>query len=154
MAEATAAKRAVVRIYESHLYQQRNGEEPLSNQFKYELAQLYLDVGENDKALPLFEELREGAYSLVALAGLGTIAERRGNHQAALDYWMQMLKDTQVGDPLWFRGTYELAHLYHITGKTEQACRAISPAARMLPRLGNKRLTQQIQEQAVQSCGA
>ena len=151
--EALAAKRAVALIYENRLREQKNGEEPLSNQFKYQLAQLYLDVEKNDKALSLLEELQEGAYSLVALAGLGTIAERKGNHQGALDYWEEMLKGTQVGDPLWFRGTYKLAQLYQTMGNTEQACKIINTATRMFPRLGNDTLKQQIQEQVVQSCG-
>lgn len=152
-AAATAAKRAVALIYESRLRRQRDGEEPLSNQLKYQLAQLYLDVGENDKALPLFEELQQGAYSLVALAGLGTIAGRAGDYQAALGYWRQMLKDTQVGDPLWFRGTYELAHLHHAMGNPEQACKVIGSARTMLSRLGDERLKKQIQEQVAHSCG-
>ena len=152
VAGTIAAKRAAVRIYESHL-QQRDDEEPLSNQFKYQLAQLYLDVGENDKALSIFEELQQGAYSLVALAWLGTIAERKGDYQTALGYWGRMLEGTQVGDPLWFRGTYELARLHHTLGNTDKACTIMASARTMLPRLGDEKLKKQIQEQAVGSCG-
>jgi tetratricopeptide (TPR) repeat protein len=152
-AGAATARRAALRIYESRWQRQRDGEEAPSNQFKYQLAQLYLDLGQNDKALPLFTDLQDGAYSLVALAGLGTLAGRAGDYPTALGYWQRALKDTQAGDPLWFRGTYELSRLYLATGNREQACKLIRSTGTMLPRLGDARLKKQIQEQIAQSCG-
>ena len=125
----------------------------MSTRFKYELAQLYLDAGEDDKALSLFEDLREGAYSLVALAALGTVAERKGDLEGALAHWKQMLKETRVGDPLWFRGTYDVARAYHARGDTAQACRTIRPAANMIARLRNESLKRDIEQLGAEACG-
>jgi tetratricopeptide (TPR) repeat protein len=121
--------------------------------FKYELAQLYLDVKDYDKATPLYQELQQGAYSLVSLAGLAQIAEVKGEQEQALSYWEEMLKGTQVGDPLWFRGTFEVAQLHVTIGNTDLACRTISTTRPMLGRLGDQGLKKKIQDFTGQSCG-
>jgi len=64
-----------------------------------------------------------------------------------------MLKGTRPGDPLWFRGTYEVAQLDVSLGHTEQACRMVSGARSMLGRLGEQGLKKKIQDLATQTCG-
>src|SRR5258705_9944562 len=121
--------------------------------FKYELAQLYLDVKDYDRALPLYQELQSGAYSLVSRAGLAQIAEVKGDQRQAISHWDEMLKGTQVGDPLWFRGSYEVARLDAALGDKENSCRTINGARASLARLGEQGLKKKIQDLAVQSCG-
>jgi hypothetical protein len=128
-------------------------EDESPQQFKYGLAQLYLDVKDYDKATPLYQELQQGAYSLVSLAGLAQIATVRGDQRQAISYWEQMLKGTQAGDPLWFRGTFEVAQLHANLGDAEQACRTVSGARTMLGRLGEQGLKKKIQDLATQTCG-
>jgi tetratricopeptide (TPR) repeat protein len=151
-ATAVAAKRAALRVYEARARLRPEGGEPVPSRLKYELAELYLAVGEDDKALALFEELREGAYSLVALSGLGTVAERQGNREQALAYWRQMLRETRVGNPLWFRGTYDIARTYYAMDEAERSCRMIRPAARLLSRLPDEALKRKIEELARTAC--
>ena len=149
-----AAKRTLAQLYADRL--QRNegfAEDESPARFKYELAQLYLDVKDYDKATPLYQELQQGAYSLVSLAGLAQIAEVKGEQEQALSYWEEMLKGTQVGDPLWFRGTFEVAQLHAAVGNTDLACRTISTTRPMLGRLGDQGLKKKIQDFTGQSCG-
>lgn len=149
-----AAKRTLARLYEDRL--RRGGafaEDESPARFKYELAQLYLDVKDYDKAVPLYQELQQGAYSLVSLAGLAQIAEVKGDRRQALAYWEEMLKGTQVGDPLWFRGTFEVAQLHADQGNTDAACKTITPARPVLGRLGDQGLKKRIQDFAGQQCG-
>jgi tetratricopeptide (TPR) repeat protein len=150
-----AAKRTLARLYTDRLERgEAFAEDESPAQFKYELAQLYLDVRDYDNAIPLYQELLDGPYSLVSLAGLAQIAEVKGNPRQALAYWEQMLKDTRAGDPIWFRGTYEVAQINAALGNAEVACKTVSGARSMLSRLGDQRLKQQIQELAAQHCGA
>ena len=74
---------------------------------------------------------------LSPLSGLAQISEVRGNSKRALSLWEAMLKGTQVGDPLWFRGTFEVARLNDTLGNSSQACKTVSSAQRMLKRLGD-----------------
>ena len=149
-----AAKRTLARLYEDRLQRgEAFAEDESPAQFKYELAQLYLDVKEYDKAVPIYQELQQGAYSLVSLAGLAQIATVQGDQRQALTYWEQMLKETQVGDPLWFRGTFEVAQLNTTLGNTDLACRTVRRARVMLGRLSDQGLKKKIQDLAVQSCG-
>jgi tetratricopeptide (TPR) repeat protein len=122
-------------------------------QFKYELAQLYLDVKDYDKAIPIYQELQQSAYSLVSLAGLAQIAAVKGDQHQAITYWEEMLKGTQAGDPLWFRGTFEVAQLNATLGNTDLACKTVSNARAMLGRLGEQGLKKKIQDLGVQTCG-
>ncbi|HXG22576.1 MAG TPA: tetratricopeptide repeat protein [Methylomirabilota bacterium] len=148
------AKRTLARLYADRL--QRGvpfAEDESPQQFKYELAQLYLDVKDYDKAIPLYQELQQGAYSLVSLAGLAQIAEVKGDQRQSLGYWEELLKGTQVGDPLWFRGTYEVARLDAALGEKDTSCKTISSARAILARLGDQGLKKKIQDLAVQSCG-
>ncbi len=152
--DTLAAKRTLARLYADRL--QRGAafaEDESPEQFKYELAQLYLEVKDYDKAMPLYQELQQGAYSLVSLAGLAQIAAAQGEQQQAIAYWEQMLKGTQAGDPLWFRGTFEVAQLNANLGNTELACRTVSGARPMLGRLGEQVLKKKIQDLTVQTCG-
>lgn len=149
-----SAKRTLARLYADRL--QRG--EPFAadespQRFKYELAQMYLDVKDYDKAVPLYQELQQGAYSLVSLAGLAQIAEVKGDARQSLGYWEALMKDTQVGDPLWFRGAFEVARLYAATGNKELSCKTINSSRPVLTRLGDPTLKKKIQELTVQSCG-
>lgn len=149
-----AAKRTLARLYADRLQrgvQFAADESP--QQFKYELAQIYLDVKDYDKAMPIYQELQQGAYSLVSLAGLAQIAEVRGDQRQAISYWEDMLKGTQVGDPLWFRGTFEVARLQAGLGEKENSCKTVNGARTILARLGEQGLKKKIQDLAVQSCG-
>lgn len=128
-------------------------EDESPQQFKYELAQMYLDVKEYDKAVPLYQELQQGAYSLVSLAGLAQIAEVKGDQRQSIAHWEEMLKGTQVGDPLWFRGTFEVARVHAALGEKEDSCKTITGARPVLARLGEQGLKKKIQDLAVQSCG-
>lgn len=148
------AKRTLARLYADRL--QRG--EPFAadespQRFKYELAQMYLDVKDYDKAVPIYQELQQGAYSLVSLAGLAQIAEVKGDQRQSLGYWEELLKDTQVGDPLWFRGSFEVARLYAATGNKDLSCRTINGSRPVLGRLGDQTLKKKIQELTAQSCG-
>ncbi|MBI3304541.1 MAG: hypothetical protein HYZ72_20960 [Deltaproteobacteria bacterium] len=151
---ALAAKRTLARLYADRLQRgEAFAEDESPAQFKYELAQLYLDVKDYDKAGPIYQELQQGAYSLVSLAGLAQIAAVKGDQHQAMTYWEEMLKGTQVGDPLWFRGTFEVAQLQASLGNTDLACKTVSGARSMLGRLGEQGLKKKIQDLAVQSCG-
>jgi TolA-binding protein len=148
------AKRLLTRLYADRL--QRGtpfAPDESPDLFKYELAQLYLDVKEYDKAIPLYQELQKGAYSLVSMAGLAQIAEVKGDQRQAITHWDEMLKGTQVGDPLWFRGMYEVARLDAALGDKDQSCKIITGARTTLARLGEQGLKKKIQELAIQSCG-
>jgi TolA-binding protein len=149
-----SAKRTLARLYADRL--QRG--EPFAadespQRFKYELAQMYLDVKDYDKAIPIYQELQQGAYSLVSLAGLAQIAEVKGDQRQSLGYWEELLKDTQVGDPLWFRGSFEVARLYAAAGNKDLSCKTINSSRPVLARLGDQALKKKIQELTVQSCG-
>lgn len=149
-----AAKRTLARLYAERLQRgEAFAEDESPARFKYELAQLYLDVQDYDKAIPLYQELQQGAYALVSLAGLAQIAAVRGDQRQALAYWEEMLKGTQVGDPLWFRGTFEVAQLHAAQGNTSLACKTVSPTHSVLGRLGDQGLKKQIQEFARRNCG-
>jgi TolA-binding protein len=149
-----AAKRTLARLRADRLQRgEAFAEDESPQQFKYELAQLYLDVKDYDKAMPIYQELQNSAYSLVSLAGLAQISAVRGDQQKAISYWEEMLKGTRPGDPLWFRGTYEVAQLDASLGHTEQACRMVSGARPMLGRLGEQGLKKKIQDLAAQTCG-
>jgi tetratricopeptide (TPR) repeat protein len=148
------AKRTLARLYANRLQQgEAFAEDESPTQFKYELAQLYLDVKDYDKATPIYQELQQSAYSLVSLAGLAQIAAVKGDQHQALTYWEEMLKGTQAGDPLWFRGTFEVAQLNATLGNTDLACKTISGARAMLGRLGEQGLKRRIQDLGVQTCG-
>ena len=147
------AKRVLTRLYADRL--QRGtpfAEDESPQQFKYELAQLYLDVKDYDKAIPLYQELQQGAYSLVSLAGLARIAEVKGDQRQSMTYWEEMLKGTQVGDPLWFRGSFEVARLQVAMGNKDQACKTIRGARPILARLGEQGLKNQIQDLTEGNC--
>jgi TolA-binding protein len=148
------AKRTLARLYANRLQQgEAFAEDESPAQFKYELAQLYLDVKDYDKATPIYQELQQSAYSLVSLAGLAQIAAVKGDQHQAITYWEEMLKGTQAGDPLWFRGTFEVAQLNATLGNTDLACKTISGARAMLGRLGEQGLKRRIQDLGVQTCG-
>ena len=152
--DTLAAKRTLARLYADRLQRgEAFAEDESPAQFKYELAQLYLDVKDYDKAIPLYQELQQGAYSLVALAGLAQIAAVKGDQHQAITYWEEMLKGTQAGDQLWFRGTFEVAQLNATIGNTEQACKTVSGARAMLGRLGEQGLKKRIQDLGAQTCG-
>ena len=120
------------------------------------MAQLYLDTKQYDKAEIIYTDLeqKQGAYALVAIVGLAQVSEVRGDKKRALSLWEAMLKGTQVGDPLWFRGTFEVARLNDTLGNATQACKTVSSAQRMLKRLGDTSLKTKIQDFANQTCGA
>ncbi|MGH7963343.1 MAG: tetratricopeptide repeat protein [Candidatus Binatia bacterium] len=148
-----AAKRTLARLHADRLQRgEKFAEDESVPQFKYELAQLYLDVKAYDKAKPIYQELRTGAYSLASLAGLAQIAEVEGKQREAVGYWEQMLKETQVGDPLWFRGTFEVARLNAAAGNADLACKTVNSTRPMLNRLGDQGLKKKIQTLATQSC--
>jgi len=148
------AKRTLARLYSDRLQQGLPfAEDESPQQFKYELAQMYLDIKDYDKAIPLYQELQHGAYSLVAQAGLAQIAEVKGDPNQSIAHWEEMLKGTQVGDPLWFRGTFEVARLYATAGNTDLSCKTVNGARPVLVRLGDQGLKKKIQDLAVQSCG-
>jgi len=152
-----AAKRMLTRLHADRL---ENGgdfaDDESPDRFRYDLAQLYLDTKQYDKAEVLYKDLeqKQGPYSLVSLVGLAQIAEVRGNKKLSLSLWEGALKGTHVGDPLWFRGTFEVARLNGDIGNADQACKTVSSAQRMLHRLGDLKLKAKIQDFASQTCGA
>lgn len=148
-----AAKRTLARLYSERLNRgDAFAPEESPDQFKYNLAQLYLDVKDYDKAAQLYQELQQGAYSLASLAGLAQLAAIKGDTNQALNYWDEMLKGTQVGDPLWFRGTYETAQLQAGLGNKDQACKTVSSAFVMIGRAGDQGLKKKIQDLSLQTC--
>lgn len=149
-----AAKRTLARLYADRLQRKIPfAEDESPQQFKYELAQMYLDVKEYEKAVPIYQELQQGAYSLVSLAGLAQIAEIKGEQRQSISHWENMLKGTQVGDPLWFRGTFEVARVQAGLGEKENSCKTISSVKPILVRLGEQGLKKKIQDLTLQSCG-
>ena len=79
------AKRTLARLYAARLQQEAPfAEDESPQQFKYELAQMYLDIKDYEKAAPIYQELQQGAYSLVAQAGLAQIAEVKGDQRQSL----------------------------------------------------------------------
>ncbi|NOT55754.1 MAG: hypothetical protein HOP18_14230, partial [Deltaproteobacteria bacterium] len=149
-----AAKRLLARLYADRL---KRGEafapEESPDQFKYNLAQLYLDVKDYENASQLYLELRKGgAYSLAALAGLARIAEVKNELPQATTYWEELLKGSQVGDPLWFNGTHGIAQIQAKQNNPEQACKTISAAFVMIKRVTDVGLKKKIQDLSVQTC--
>ena len=149
-----AAKRTLARLYADRL---KRGDafapEESPDQFKYNLAQLYLDVKDYDKASQLYLELRKGgAYSLAALAGLARIAEVKNELPQATTYWEELLKGSQVGEPLWFHGTHGIAQIQAKQGSQDQACKTISAAFVMIKRVADPGLKKKIQDLSVQTC--
>ena len=154
---ALIAKRTLARLHETWLKNDGQfAEDQSPDRFHYDLAQLYLDTKQYDKAEIIYTDLeqKQGAYALVALVGLAQVSEVRGDKKRALSLWEAMLKGTQVGDPLWFRGTFEVARLNDTLGNATQACKTVSSAQRMLKRLGDASLKTKIQDFANQTCGA
>ncbi len=149
-----AAKRLLARLYADRL---KRGEafapEESPDQFKYNLAQLYLDVKDHESASQLYQELRKGgAYSLASLAGLARIAEVKNELPQANTYWEELLKGSQVGDPLWFHGTHGIAQIHAKQNNPEQACRTISAAFVMIKRVTDPGLKKKIQDLSMQTC--
>ena len=154
---ALLAKRTLARLHEVWLKNDGQfAEDQSPDRFHYDLAQLYLDTKQYDKAEVIYKDLeqKQGAYALVAIVGLAQVSEVRGDKKRALSLWEAMLKGTQVGDPLWFRGTFEVARLNDTLGNATQACKTVSSAQRMLKRLGDASLKTKIQDFANQTCGA
>ncbi len=150
------AKQTLARLHEVWL--QNDGvfaEDQSPDRFHYDLAQLYLDTKQYDKAALIYKDLeqKQGAYALVAIVGLAQVSEVQGDKKRALSLWEAMLKGTQVGDPLWFRGTFEVARLNDTLGNATQACKTVNSAQRMLKRLGDASLKSKIQDFASQTCG-
>ena len=156
-ANEQAAKRTLARLHEAWL---ENGgefaEDESPDRFRYDLAQLYLDTRQYEKAEAIYTRLEQdqGPYSIVSTVGLARIAEARGDTERALSLWQAMLQHTQVGEPLWFRGTFEAARLNDATGDPDQACKTVNGAQKMLNRLGDRNLKAKIQTLASQTCGA
>lgn len=147
-----AARRTLARLNADRLERGEFADDESPDKFKYELAQLYLDVKDYDRAAALYTQLQDGAYSLVSLAGLAQIADVQGNKREALQYWETMLKESRAGDPIWFRGSYESAILHESLGNPQAACRTVRGTRAMLNRLGNQKLKQQIQDFLTQHC--
>ena len=148
-----AAKRTLARLYSDKIARQDFAADESQDKFKYELAQLYLDVRDYDQAATLYTELQDGPYSLVSLAGLARIAEVSGDKERALAYWEEMLQDSQAGDPIWFRGSYEVAVLNVSLGNARAGCRTARGTRTMLNRLGDQQLKKQIQDFVTKNCG-
>ena len=147
-----AAKRTLARLYSDKIARNDFAADESQEKFKYELAQLYLDVRDYDQAATLYADLQDGAYSLVSLAGLARIAEVNGNKKQALAYWEEMLQDSQAGDPIWFRGSYEAAVLNVSLGNAQAGCRTARGIRAMLNRLGDPQLKKQIQDFVTKNC--
>ena len=148
-----AAKRILARLYSDKIERNDFAEDESQDKFKYDLAQLYLDVKAYDKAAVLYGQLQDGAYSLVSLAGLARIAEVQGDKKKALVYWQEMVQDSQVGDPIWFRGSYEVAVLNTSLGNAQAGCRTARGTRAMINRLGDQGLKKKIQDFVTQNCG-
>jgi tetratricopeptide (TPR) repeat protein len=148
-----AAKRTLARLYSDKIERNDFAKDESQGKFKYELAQLYLDVKDYDKAAALYTQLQDGAYSLVSLAGLARIAEVQGDKKKALVYWEEMLQDSQVGDPIWFRGSYEVAVLNVSLGDAQADCRTARGTRAMINRLGDQGLKKKIQDFVTENCG-
>ena len=87
------------------------------------------------------------------MAGLARIAEVGGDKERALAYWEEMLQDSQAGDPIWFRGSYEVAVLNVSLGNARAGCRTARGTRTMLNRLGDQQLKKQIQDFVTKNCG-
>ena len=147
------AKRTLARLYAERLRRgDAFGPEESPEQFKYDLAQLYLDVKDYNKAETIYQELRQGAYSLAALAGLAQIADVKGEANQSSALWDELLKSTKVGEPVWFRGIYGVAQLQAKQGNKEQSCKTISEAFVRIGQLRDASLKKRVQELSVQSC--
>lgn len=147
------AKRTLARLQAERLKRgDAFGPEESPEQFKYDLAQLYLDIKDYDKAEAIYQELRQGSYSLAALAGLAQIEDVRGNSAKSFALWGDLLKETKPDEPAWFRGTYGVAQLHAKQGNKEQSCKTISEAFVRIGQLRDAGLKKRIQELSVQSC--
>jgi tetratricopeptide (TPR) repeat protein len=147
-----AAKRTLARLYSDKIERNDFAADESQDKFKYDLAQLYLDVKDYDKAAALYGQLQDGAYSLVSLAGLARIAEVQGDKKKALVYWQEMVQDSQVGDPIWFQGSYEVAVLNNSLGNAQASCRTARGTRAMINRLGDLGLKKKIQDFVTQNC--
>ena len=147
------AKRTLARLHAERLRRgDAFGPEESPEQFKYDLAQLYLDIKDYDKAETIYQELRQGAYSLAALAGLAQIADVKGDTNQSFALWSDLLKEAKPDEPAWFRGTYGVAQLQAKQGNKEQSCKTISEAFVRIGQLRDASLKKRIQELSLQSC--
>ena len=147
------AKRTLARLQAERLRRgDAFGPDESPEQFKYDLAQLYLDIKEYDKAETIYQELRQGPYPLAALAGLAQIADVKGDSAKSFALWGDLLKETKPDEPAWFRGTYGVAQLQAKQGNKEQSCKTISEAFVRIGQLRDASLKKRIQELSVQSC--
>jgi len=147
------AKRTLARLHAERLRRgDAFGPEESPEQFKYDLAQLYLDIKDYDKAETIYQELRQGPYSLAALAGLAQIADVKGDANTSFALWGELLKAAKPDEPAWFRGTYGVAQLQAEQGNKEQSCKTISEAFVRIGQLRDASLKKRIQELSVQSC--
>lgn len=147
------AKRILARLNAERLKRgDAFGPEESPEQFKYDLAQLYLDIKDYDKAAQIYQELRTGKFSLAALAGLAQIADVKGDTNQSFALWNDLLKETKPNEPAWFRGTYGIAQLQSKQGNKEQACKTISEAFVRISQLPDLSLRKRIQDLSVQSC--
>lgn len=148
-----AARRTLARLYAERL---KRGDafapEESPEQFKYDLAQLYLDIKDYDKAAQVYQGLRTGRFSLAALAGLAQIADVKGDTNQSFALWSDLLKETKPNEPAWFRGTYGVAQLQAKQGNKEQSCKTISEAFVRISQLPDTNLRKRIQELSMQSC--
>jgi len=148
-----AAKRTLARLHAERLRRADDfGPEESPEQFKYDLAQLYLDIKDYDKAGQIYQELRTGKFSLAALAGLAQIADVKGNTDQAFALWGDLLKETKPGEPAWFRGTYGVAQLQTKQGNKDLSCKTISDAFVRISQLPDQSLRRRIQDLSMQSC--
>jgi tetratricopeptide (TPR) repeat protein len=147
------AKRTLARLHAERLRRgDAFGPEESPDQFKYDLAQLYLDIKDYDKAETIYQDLRQGPYSLAALAGLAQIADVKGDANTSFALWGELLKATKPDEPAWFRGTYGVAQLQAEQGNKEQSCKTISEAFVRIGQLRDASLKKRIQDLSVQSC--
>jgi hypothetical protein len=147
------AKRTLARLHAERLRRgDAFGPEESPDQFKYDLAQLYLDIKDYDKAEAIYQDLRQGPYSLAALAGLAQIADVKGDTNTSFALWSELLTATKPDEPAWFRGTYGVAQLQATQGNKEQSCKTISEAFVRIGQLRDASLKKRIQDLSVQSC--
>ena len=95
--------------------------EPQNKLYWYNLAHVYLTLGQYDKAAERFERVLDfDPHSALTLYSLGLALSKRGSHQAALDRLQQALEI----NPKYEDAHYQLGTEYRALGRLDEAAAA------------------------------
>ena len=90
--------------------------------------------------------------SLLALRGLGRVAEARGDIAGAKSHWADYTKKSRAGDQGWFLGEYQQARLEVASGDKKGACKRLEDLRASMPALTDADLRKDLSTLYEQAC--